>query len=330
MSMYLTAALNLYQCSASSKSSGLEKTGSRVVYDSFFGPWQTDDPPDDEISGLLLPDPGTGSSRAPPARRFVVGRYELRERLAQGGQAIVHRAWDPQLQREVVLKVSRRPLGSGTASCCRTAQEGAILAQLDDPHIVRVLDFGMHHGYPYLVLERICGTTLREAFAHRPASTSEARQILTQVATAVAAAHRNGILHLDLKPENVMIDSQGTCTLIDFGMSWLLNKKQGPRLTFAVGTRNYMAPEQRQGETELWCPATDVFGLGCLLHFLKTGSPPGSEPFSPKDGMFPIRESVPLPFLQRSLTNIGRKALSPEIENRYGDAAEFLQALRWW
>lgn len=246
--------------------------------------------------------------------------------LAEGGQSVVYRAWDPVLLRDVVIKKSKRRFEPGEESFSRISHEGTLLANLDHPGVVQIYDVGVDDGAPYLVLERIAGKTLQKSFEqHRP-SARLLRNILMQIADAVSAVHQQGILHLDLKPENVIFTPQEECKLIDFGVAWSFREPDGPALRYSVGTTEYMAPEQCRGESGLWSPSTDVYGLGGIMHFLKTGQPPGIStcPACPLTWKSLLWEQWPFPC---SLTGICRRALSLERDQRYESAADFCAAL---
>ncbi|HWL09392.1 MAG TPA: serine/threonine-protein kinase [Planctomicrobium sp.] len=260
----------------------------------------------------------------------TIGRYQVISQLAHGGQADIYHGWDPVLHREVALKRGRIPADPGGASLSRIAQEGAFLAQLEHPGIVRIHDSGIDQECPYLVLEMIPGQALSNEFGQRRPTPRQIREILIQIADALSIAHQHGILHLDLKPENVMITPEGECKLIDFGMGWLLRKKQGPALVFAAGTRCYMAPEQRTGETERWTFATDVYGLGGILHFLQTGLPPSEECQTDQTTECMTANCTffnTWPFAS-SLSRIRKKAMSDEIQNRFSNMNDFRQTVR--
>ncbi len=298
----------------------------------------TKESPYDQISyhpvhgNINVPQMNRPYSKAPFASGrcdlpFRIGRYQIVSYVGKGGQATVYRAWDPLLHRDVIIKRGDVPANTGEVEFSRIAQEGAFLAQLEHPGIVRIHDSCADREYPYLVLELIHGQTLQERFRnHRPGA-RQIRDILVQICDAVSAAHQRGILHLDLKPNNVLITPQGHCKLIDFGLSWLVTKKEGPSLVFLAGTEEYMSPEQRLGATETWTFATDVYGLGAILNFLLTGSPPDQR-VSPKQDGSGLTQGLfgQWPFVP-TLSGIRRRALCMDIHDRFENVEQFRAAL---
>lgn len=281
-----------------------------------------------ETSSPSLSGPATGH---PLLRERRIGKYELRECLSQGGQAVVFRAWDPQLRRDVAVKLSWRPLRRGDGSRSRIAREGTLLAQIDDPHLARIYDCGVHRNYVYLVMEYVRGVDLKQFAEFRPLRSDRIRQIMQDVSGAVAAAHRRGILHLDLKPENVLITADGRCKLIDFGMGWICSRRRAARQRIVAGTFEYMSPEQLRGETGTWSPATDVYGLGGLLCFLLTGSaplPPATKVTQRLDAeLRRTLKQLSLGGRDRRLVRICRRALSPVPSRRFPNAVAFQREL---
>ncbi len=204
-------------------------------------------------------------SRDPLSNRPRVGKYELLERIGTGGFGSVWRARDPTFDRLVAIK-----------SCThedprlreRFLREAKIAAALQHPHLTTVLDFGEHDGVPYLVQELLPGEDLAHQILRRmPTTLVERLRILLQVASGLAHAHRQGVLHRDVKPANVRILPDGTAKLMDFGVAKRVDDDS--RLTsegVAVGTLGYMAPEQL--ESKPLDRRSDVFGFGVLAYEL--------------------------------------------------------------
>jgi serine/threonine protein kinase len=251
-----------------------------------------------------------------------IGKYEVRECLSRGGQASVFRAWDPHLRRDVAVKVSHRRIRDPGRDESRIEHEGALLAQLDHPHLNRVFDYGIQNEFPYLVMEYIQGMNLREFAARSRLDSTRIRRIMAEIADAVSHAHRQGILHLDLKPENVMVTITGTCKLIDFGMGWLFRHRDADKPKLIAGTFEYMSPEQLRGETGNWSPATDVYGLGGILCYLLTGHPPLPQRDCPHSRVereleLTLEELSQVREHDRRLIRICRKALAPQPSRRF-------------
>ncbi|SFJ62882.1 serine/threonine protein kinase [Planctomicrobium piriforme] len=237
-----------------------------------------------------------------------IGRYDVIEEISRGGQGIVYRCRDPQLQRHVAIKVacslpSDLPLS-------RLAQEGALLAQIDHPGLACVYDAGVHERLPYLVMEFVPGVTLRKHVEQQGVTLQEIRRIIRELSSALWAAHQQGILHLDLKPENVLVQPDGRCKLIDFGLGWLLKEAGLPELPLVMGTVGYLSPEQASGQTASWSVATDVYGLGKVLQFLLNS----------------IRKPNRSWLEQREVCRLQRicdKAIAVEPQKRFASVTEF-------
>jgi serine/threonine-protein kinase len=209
-----------------------------------------------------------------PNRRL--DRYLLLNELGRGGFGCVFRAWDPQLERMVALKVLTRP--SSDQARRRFAREAKATATLRHPNIVPVHDAGTYKGLPYLVMELIEGRTLEHVAAgladgpRGPDHTRLALLALRDTAQAVAHAHERGIVHRDLKPGNVIIDQGGQAYVLDFGLAHLRDAARLTQTGATLGTPLYMAPEQAKGARA--APSMDVYALGATLYHALTGKPP--------------------------------------------------------
>ncbi len=210
-------------------------------------------------------------SRAAANPRNHVGRYVLLGELGRGGMGAVYRAWDPQLQRPVALKVLLDAGGASTTE--RFLREASSAARLQDPGIVRVLDAGTHAGKPFLVMELVEGESFA-AMLHGEPELREAVRIVREVALAVASAHAAGVIHRDIKPANVLVDRAGRARLTDFGLVRIVGAKSLTMTGQVLGTPGYMAPEQAAGEKERHGPASDVYSLGAMLYRVITGKTP--------------------------------------------------------
>lgn len=200
-------------------------------------------------------------------------RYELRALLGRGGSAEVHRAWDRVLQREVAVKLLLAPSApeEDTTARLRFASEARVLARLDHPGLVRLLDVGTSAGRPYFVLELVDGGTVAALLAAAPLDPALVARVGAQVAEALAHAHARDVVHRDVKPANVLLTAAGDAKLADFGIARLLGEGVGvTRTGHTVGTIAYLAPEQVRGEGV--GPAVDVYALGLLLLEALTGA----------------------------------------------------------
>jgi tRNA A-37 threonylcarbamoyl transferase component Bud32 len=202
-----------------------------------------------------------------------VGRYVLSDLLGEGGAARVYAAKDER-GRDVAIKRLRRPASEDPTSARRLEREADVLRGLDHPGLVRVLDSGRdEEGHSYLALERVDGVSLRDRIAKDgPLDEREAWRIVRATALALRAAHAAGVLHRDLTPSNVLLDTKGRPKLGDFGLARRASDPKLSREGESSGTPAYMAPEQWWGTTI--DERTDVYGLGAILYECLTGAPP--------------------------------------------------------
>jgi Protein kinase domain len=207
-----------------------------------------------------------GPENDPP----YIGRYRVLHRLGRGGQATAYRAFHPDLQRDVVVKLAHEP-SREQSDALRI--EARAIASLDHPGLVRIYDFDTHAGQPFIVMEYSPARTLAAVAAAEHVSHVRAAEMVTAAARACGHAHRHGVVHRDLKPENVLLEDKGSVRVIDFGLATLLGGEVGSEGGRLTGTLRYMAPEQALREATAIGPRTDVFGLGGVMYFLLTGSP---------------------------------------------------------
>ncbi|MEZ5966417.1 MAG: serine/threonine-protein kinase [Planctomycetota bacterium] len=233
--------------------------------------------------------------------------------IGQGGMAAVYRAVQKKLERRVALKVLRPDLAKEPEFVARFLREARALAQLQHPHVLTVYDFGEREGLCYLLVEYVDGANLRELMAMGRLSPAEALRLVPQVCAGLQFAHEHGIVHRDVKPENVLVDRHGQVRLADFGLAKLAGGSD-PSLTrssMVFGTPHYMAPEQWRGSGTVDHRA-DIYSLGVLLYELLTGRlPVGTyEPPSRSAG-------VPA-----GLDRVVHRSLEQEPERRYQSARE--------
>lgn len=208
-----------------------------------------------------------------PAER--IGKYVLVAPLASGGQADVYRALHPDLKIEVAIKVPRRR-ANAFASLEELRAEAQTLAALSHPNLARVFDLGEHDGLPYLVSEYIRGRTLEQFAQDQCPTPREAALLVAKTARALSAAHTSGVVHLDIKPRNILVDEQGEPRLIDFGLAIRRHAADQiePEAGSLRGTLCFMSPEQAQGNHQSVGPRSDIFALGGVLFYLLTGQCP--------------------------------------------------------
>ena len=197
-------------------------------------------------------------------------RYEILERIGEGGMGAVYLAYDRELAREVALKVLRTPEPDDSERA-RILREARILASLEHPGIVPVHDAGvLPDGRVFYVMKRVRGERLDE-YARSGRPRSELLRVFRQVCEAVAFAHAAGVVHRDLKPQNVMLGAFGEVLVLDWGAAHTIDTAQGA----VIGTPGYMAPEQLSAGAKV-DERTDVYGLGGILHFLLSGAHPAA------------------------------------------------------
>jgi serine/threonine protein kinase len=205
--------------------------------------------------------------------RLVAGRYEIERPLGHGAMATVDLARDVELDRPVALKRLAENLSRDEELRARFLREGRLAARLAHPNVVRIFDVGEDDERPFIAMEYVDGGTLAELVRRRgPLRAREVADLGIQICNALAAAHEAGLVHRDVKPQNLLLGSNGLLKLGDFGIAFGLG---GTRLTMAgtvLGTAAYLAPEQARGEEVT--AAADVYGVGAVLYELLTGRPP--------------------------------------------------------
>jgi eukaryotic-like serine/threonine-protein kinase len=259
-------------------------------------------------------------------------RYEIGGVLGRGGMAEVHRGRDLRLGREVAVKVLRHDLARDPSFQVRFRREAQASASLNHPAIVAVYDTGEDRtatgATPYIVMEYVEGETLRDVIRREGHLTPERAMALSaDICGALDFSHRNGIVHRDVKPGNVMITPQGTVKVMDFGIARAVSDSAATMTSTAavIGTAQYLSPEQARGESV--DARSDVYSMGCVLFELVTGAPPftGDSPVSV--AYQHVREDPRLPSsinpnIPPELDAIVLKAMSKNPANRYQSAAE--------
>ncbi len=229
----------------------------------------------------LLPDDVTRDHVAPARQSDAIvcpgnfGRYLLVAPLDVGGQSRVYRAVHPDLGKEVVIKIARQASDTyNPQHDAALATEAKILAGLSHPNLAQIYDAGVIDGRAFLAMEYVRGRTLAQHARQTEVTPQQAAAIVAKTARALATVHAQGILHLDIKPKNIVIDEQGEPRLIDFGLSRVEHAWSPPPTDEGLaGTLEFMAPEQARCEADRLGPATDIFSLGGVLYYLLTGSP---------------------------------------------------------
>lgn len=291
----------------------------------------SESPPDDDDEPPVLP---ATSSDTDDARRF--GEYELIEEIAQGAMGVVYKARQSALDRIVAVKMISNGQLATEAELKRFRAEAKAAANLDHPNIVPIHGAGSHNGRHYFSMKLIDGEALSQRIGFYQGKPHAAAALIAKVARAAHHAHKQGILHRDLKPGNILIDRNGEPHVADFGLASRSQPgAQSNEGALIVGTPGYMAPEQAQFATESHTPASDVFGLGAILYELLASHPP----FQGKD----VRETLKLtrtstpsslqgikPPVDPKLEAICLKCLRKEPRERYSSAATLASELEHW
>jgi serine/threonine protein kinase/Tol biopolymer transport system component len=269
-----------------------------------------------------------------------LGRYEIRLKIGAGGMGEVYLAEDTQLHRRVALKILPAEVAFNQDRMRRFNQEAQAAAALNHPNIAHIYEIGEGEGLNFIAMEYVEGVTLREKIHLQRTELSKLLRYLQNVAEGLAKAHAAGVVHRDLKPDNIMITSDGHAKILDFGLAKLIEQRPAARPDkgssevvtammpqpstpgTVIGTVGYMSPEQAQGKTHEVDHRSDIFSFGCILYEAATGH----RAFAGKDALDSLHKIVHEPTPQISdvnpaapleLQRIVRRCLAKDPEDRY-------------
>mgnify|MGYP000282982304 CR=1 FL=1 len=282
------------------------------------------------------PEPSGGSpvrSRDPRTGQLLDGRYLVGPRIARGGMASVYEGLDRRLERTVAIKVMHVGLGDDDEFAARFVREARSAARLSHPNIVAVYDQGDDEGTVYLAMELVEGHTLRDTVSKEaPMSPSRALALLEPVVSALASAHRAGIVHRDVKPENVLIADDGRIKVADFGLAKAVGTDTQHTATggVVIGTISYLAPELvTDGRSDA---RADVYAVGVMLYELLTGAKPHAGDTPIQVAYKHVNNDVPapsrlVPGLPAYVDALVARATARDVEQRPADAGVLLHHL---
>jgi tRNA A-37 threonylcarbamoyl transferase component Bud32 len=286
--------------------------------------------------GLIRP---TNQNPVRENPRLIVGRYYLESFIAQGGHGQVWKAYDPELNRKVAIKLTRpermaRLKGHQRyVEQFRLIEEARKAARLKNPGIVTIYDVGIQDQLAFIVCELIEGEDLAQLLRHHKPTFAEAVRMCIEIAETLHFAHVEGFIHRDIKPANILIDKTGRLVISDFGIAATfedLDRESGT----VVGTPSYMAPEQALGRTELIGPVTDIYALAVIFYEMMTGKLPFENPMTSALIEAIVEKTPPSPnsidpLIPAPLERVCMKALSKSVSERPKDALEFANSLKY-
>lgn len=242
-----------------------------------------------------------------------IAGYKIEGLFTKGGMNCLYLGTHPESSEPVLIKVLLPKFLKDPDISARFINEANVIAKANHPNIVRLYDSGTWEGGLYIAMEFVKGTSLRKILAHQPFSLKRALEILLQIAYALCHLHTHGVVHGDVKPENILITEAGQVKLIDFGIAQVVTEKEKLQIPKRlVGTPIYMSPEQLEDWGNVSCQS-DIYSLGIIAYELALGKI--------------THGRVILSLAPRGLQKILHKALQPKIEDRYADMVDFIADL---
>lgn len=258
-----------------------------------------------------------------------LGKYEIIDQIGHGGMAAVYKGYQPDIDRYVAIKVLPPHPGQNEQYTTRFRLEARTIARLQHPHILPVFDYGVENDVFYLVMAYVGGGSLSDLIDRGPMPLHHVDKLLRQVASALDYAHRSGIIHRDIKPDNILMDNEGHALLADFGIVKLLEGETQLTATGGmVGTPAYMAPEQCQGLEVTG--RSDIYALGVVAYEMITGKQPFTADTPMQVVLKHVTEPVPhinqiMDGLPEKLESVMMRVLAKDPNDRHTSATEFVQ-----
>ena len=264
-------------------------------------------------------------------KNVVANRYEVVQHIGQGGMADVFLAIDTILNRHVAIKILRSDQSTDAISILRFEREAQAATTLAHPNIVEIYDVGEYKNHHYIVMEYVAGKTLKKVILDRaPLLNLEAVDTMKQLTSAVAEAHKRGIIHRDIKPQNVIVKSDGSLKILDFGIATAKGSAQLTQANNVMGSVHYLAPELAKGEPA--SPQSDIYALGIVFYEMLTGDVPFKADQAVQIALQHMREPMPSvrkanPNVPQSVENIIIRATAKNPRLRYQSCDEMLKDL---
>ncbi|MBA3337743.1 MAG: protein kinase, partial [Chloroflexia bacterium] len=261
-------------------------------------------------------------------------RYRVDRRIGEGGMAEVFLGHDLLLNRAVAIKALRPQFAKDATFLLRFEREAIAVAGFIHPNIIDIYDVGEEQGTPYIVMEYVEGETLKEIIEHEaPFSPDDVAALLEQVGAALDYAHERGLVHRDIKPQNILVDPHGLAKVVDFGIAIGVTDSQLTEVGTGIGTVQYISPEQANGL--MATPASDIYSLGVVAYEMLTGELPFDAASAVAIALShvqdePVKPSAINSTLQAPIDSIVLRALDKDPTRRFSTAGSFAHAISEW